>query len=85
MDFDFYSASYNTYRPLSPSSHEMRCNPFLGSMNLETQKGRKWRGTYVKSGKMSGNGMMTFQGDPPVIIRFPEGNPLTRKPCQPPR
>jgi hypothetical protein len=33
MDFEFYSASYNTSGPLAPSSHEMRYNPFLGSMN----------------------------------------------------
>jgi hypothetical protein len=37
--------------PLAPSSHEMRYNPFLGSMNPKTQKMRKQRGRSVKSDK----------------------------------
>jgi hypothetical protein len=40
MDFDFYIASYNTFGPSMPSSHEMRYKPFLGSMNRKTQKMR---------------------------------------------
>jgi hypothetical protein len=31
-------SSYNTFGPLAPSSHEMRYNPFLGSMNLRNPK-----------------------------------------------
>jgi hypothetical protein len=44
-------ASYNTSGPLAPSSHEMRYNPFLGSMNPKTQKMRKWMGRKMEGGK----------------------------------
>jgi hypothetical protein len=44
-------SSYNTSRPLSPSSHEMRYNSFLGSMSPKMQKIRKQRGRSVESGK----------------------------------
>jgi hypothetical protein len=71
MDFDFYSASYNTSGPLAPSSHEMRYKPFLESMNPQTQKMRKRRGRGVKVVSMSRNAMMTLQGDPPMETLFP--------------
>jgi len=38
MDFYFYSAIWNIYGPLAPSSHEMSYKPFLGSMNPKIQK-----------------------------------------------
>ena len=46
-----YDVSYNTSGPSTPSSHEMRYNPFLGSMNLKTQKVRKQRGRGMEGGK----------------------------------
>ena len=49
--FDFYNARCNTSGPLAPSSHEMRYNPFLGSMNPKPQKFRKQRGRSVEGGK----------------------------------
>jgi hypothetical protein len=59
-----YDVSYNTFGPLSPSSHEMRYKPFLGSMHLKTQKMRKKREEVWKVVSMSGDGMMTLQGTP---------------------
>jgi hypothetical protein len=83
MTFDFYSASYNTSGPLAPSSHEMRYKPFLRSMHPKTQKVMKQRGRGVKSGKYE----REWYDDPswrlPGRNPFPEGDPLTRKPCQP--
>jgi hypothetical protein len=46
-----YDVNYNTSSLLAPSSHEMRYKTFLGSMNLKTQKMRKWRRISVESGK----------------------------------
>jgi hypothetical protein len=50
-DFILTLSSYNTSGILTPSSHEMRHNPFLGSMKLKTKKMRKRRGRNVESGK----------------------------------
>jgi hypothetical protein len=70
MDFDFYSASYNTSGPSTPSSHEMGYKPFLGSMNPKTQKIRKQREVW-KVVSMNENGTMTLLGDPLLATLFP--------------
>jgi len=81
-----YDFSYNTSRTLPPSSHEMRYKILLGSRDEKTQKMRKKGEKVWKVVSMSGNGTMALQGDPPPIeTLFLEGDPLTRKSCQPPR
>jgi hypothetical protein len=42
-------SSYNTFGPSTPSSHEMRYKPFLGSMNPKTQNMRKEKGENVET------------------------------------
>jgi hypothetical protein len=46
-----YDVIYNTTGPSAPSSHEMRYNPFLGSMHSKTKNMKKRRGRSVESGK----------------------------------
>jgi hypothetical protein len=57
-------SNYNTFGSLSPSSHQMRYNTFLGSVNAKTQKMRRQRGKVWKVVIMSGNHAMNLQGDP---------------------
>jgi hypothetical protein len=71
MDFDCCRARYNTSGPSTPSSREMRYNPFLGSMNPKTKNMRKLREEVWKVVSMSGNGTMNLQGEPPVETIFP--------------
>jgi hypothetical protein len=72
--------SYNTSGPLTPSSHEMRYKPLLGSMNPKTQKMRKQRGRSVESGKYEWEWYDDPSRKPPSSNPFPEGDQLTRIP-----
>jgi hypothetical protein len=59
--------------------------PFLGLMNLETQNMRKWRGKGVKSGKYLREWYDDPSRIPPNSNPFPEDDPHSRIPCQPPK
>jgi cell fate regulator YaaT (PSP1 superfamily) len=69
---------------VNPSSHEMRYKPFLGSMSLKTQKMRKRRGRSLEISKYEWEWYDDPSRRPPSSNLFLEGDPLTRKPCQPP-
>jgi hypothetical protein len=59
----------------------MRYKPFLGAMNLKTQKMRKQKGRSVKSGKYEREWYNDPSRIPPNRNPFLEGDQLTRIPC----
>jgi hypothetical protein len=56
-------SNYIPSGPLSPSSHEMRDDPFLGQYTRKSQNIRRRGDEVWKVVSMTGNGMMTCQGD----------------------
>jgi hypothetical protein len=63
----------NPYGPLSPSSHRMKDNPFLGQYTLKYQEIRKCRGTMMEIDKY---GRECYDGS---LREFPVENPSPRK------
>jgi hypothetical protein len=63
----------NASVPLSPSSHRMRDNPFLGQYTLKSQEMKKLRGIMMESGKY---GQEWYNG---LLREFPVENPSPRK------
>jgi hypothetical protein len=75
-----FDVRYNTSRPLTPSSQEMRYKPFLGSMNPKTQKMRKQKRRSVESGKYEWEWYNDPSRRPPSNNIFLEGDQLTNIP-----
>jgi hypothetical protein len=63
----------NPFRPLAPSSHRMRENPFLGQYTLKSQEIRKQRGIMMENGKY---GQEWYDG---LLRDFPIANPIPKK------
>jgi hypothetical protein len=63
----------NPSQPLSPSSHRMRDNPFLGQYTLKSQEIRKWRGVMMENCKY---GQEQYDG---LLRDFPIANPFPKK------
>jgi hypothetical protein len=63
----------NLSRPLAPSSHRMRYNPFLGQYTLKSQEMRKWMRTMMESAKYV---QECYNGS---LREFPIENPSPKK------
>jgi hypothetical protein len=66
MILSLYFFIYIPVGPSSPSSHEMRDNPFLGQYTQKYQKIRRQGDEMWKVVSMIGNGTMNFQQNIPV-------------------
>jgi hypothetical protein len=72
--YEFYLLpNTNPSGPLSPSSHRIRDNPFLGQYTLKSQEMRKWRGIMMENGKY---GRERYDGS---LMDFLVANPFPKK------